>query len=156
MIKPTAILLDLDGTLFDDRHRLHLIQGDDFSDDVSQNNYEAYHQAMSRDRLHIFVKSITNNLSIAYGAKIIILTSRPIRWEKETREQLTKYNVLFHELIMRRDDDLRTSPIVKGEAVDILLNSYDITAALEDRDDVIEMFRRKGIFSLKPFGSINP
>jgi FMN phosphatase YigB (HAD superfamily) len=146
MMKPQAIILDLDGTLFDDSARRHLLD---------DKKFDEYHAELSLDPINVFVKAITNNLCMNYGYDIIIVTTRPIKYEKETKKQLLKANVLNKGLFMRQEGDDRTSPEIKADIIDALLTKYNIVGALDDRDDVIQEYQKRNIFSLKPIKGHN-
>lgn len=149
MIKPMAIVVDLDSTMFDDRHRLHLISHIPDGGGKSDEDFEAYHDRIEKDKVNYSVRAFCNNIAYMQGVKIIVVTARPEQYKERTINQLKKFNCKFDALIMRPKNDLQSSASLKKSIILMLMKHNNIIAALEDRDDVIRVYQKLGIETLK-------
>jgi len=135
------IIFDIDGTLADCSHRLHWIQN-------KPKNWKAFFAGMEHDA------PIKPTITIARGLwavhnSIIFCTGRPASHQVVTREWLT-HNVgcwaARSPLYMRRDGDHRPDFVVKEEHLaDMKKDGFDPKVAFEDRDQVVDMWRRNGL-----------
>ncbi len=135
------IIFDLDGTLADCQHRIHLVR------DKPKNHREFFKQCIN-DTLITDVARLSWNLSIMYS--IYLVSGRSDECRKETEEWLVKNHISRHykALYMRKQGDYRDDSIVKQE----ILNEYwpgerkkDIFAIFDDRDRVVAMWRANGL-----------
>lgn len=141
----TTIICDLDGTLADVSHRIHHVKTKGRKDWKS---FQAEENIM---------KDIPNlwclNLLIAMeraGYKIILVSGR---WEK-ARDVTIKWlrqNVPLKsfELFLRADGDFREDSIVKQEILDRNLRKDEILFVVEDRQQVVDMWRQNGLVCLQ-------
>lgn len=136
-----VILADLDGTLFDVSHRLHL---------AKQKRWDEFHEAMLGDSVN---EDVANFLSTAVGVgmTVIAVTGRNEHYRQSTLDQLKRngLSMAISELLMRPDGDLRSDAILKVEAVDIYFGGRTkalsrVAFALDDRDRVVEGYRDAG------------
>lgn len=137
----STIILDLDGTIADDRHRLYLITG-------TKPNYSEYHAACEHD-------PVMNRGLITLVSKkdysLLFITSRPEKYREQTWKWLLDAGfdtVLFDsDLLMRPDGDLRPSPVLKLALLEKSgVDPHEIVCAFDDRADVLQMYRdRLGI-----------
>jgi len=146
---PDIAIFDLDGCLFDDEHRLPLInmslEGDA--------RYEAYHADQHVDLVleagvSYLKKAAEQNLLVVF------LTARPIKYFEVTLSKLGRH---FHKLLdgrfplhMRPDGDKRTSVEFKRSKVrEIIAKAKDegreVVVAFDDRQDVVDMYREEGV-----------
>lgn len=124
---PRAWLVDIDGTLAKmssrspyDWHRVG-------EDDVNPAVYDALH-------------------SFAGQAEIILLSGRDGSCRAETEKWLADNGVPFDELHMRAAGDMRRDAIVKAELFDAHVRGrYNVVGVLDDRDQVVEMWRAMGL-----------
>ncbi len=137
-MKPKAIIVDLDGTLCDVRHRLHHIQGE-------KKDWEAFHSALLNDEvrqdvLQKLVKHQTN------GCLILLLTGRPHTYKDKTLGWLISLESLYFTLFMRKAGDKRTDTEVKAEIYETRIKDrFEVIKVYEDRPSVIRMWREKGL-----------
>ena len=116
-------VIDLDGTLFDERHRNHL---------AKEGNWDAYHAKHVADTCWPLVEEFVRDLSKDH--KIIYLTGRTEKFRRSTVMQLLGRNMPFSTsvsqnsedigkniLFMRADDDLRPSALYKSEVLEKFL-----------------------------------
>ncbi|EQA7786890.1 AAA family ATPase [Acinetobacter baumannii] len=133
--KPQAVIFDLDGTLANNDHR------DAF----------AYWKLID-DKPIEFVVNILK-LYEEMGYHIICVSGRNAgtkedhhKWEKLTQSWLAKHNIPYNELHMRAHDDRRKDDIVKEEIFRThIAHKYNVECAYDDRDRVVEMWRRIGV-----------
>jgi hypothetical protein len=134
-----CLILDLDGTISDCNHRMHLIEG-------SKKKWNEFFDGCTEDPLVLPVYDIVNKLS--EDLKVVIITSRPERNRNLTVDWLNKHNIKFENLLMRKNNDFRKSPVIKSELLDLTIdNNFEPVYAFEDRTDCAEMFMSRGVFT---------
>ena len=103
-------IVDLDGTLFDERHRNHL---------AKEGNWDNYHQAHKHDGRWPLIEEFVRELSKDH--EILFMTGRNEKYRASTARQLGELGIQSLDLIMRPDDDFRESSTFKAEALSIFL-----------------------------------
>ena len=133
-------LVDIDHTLSNAAVRDHLI---------NPNDWDGYHSASRGDVPIIPMRELVRAL---YGAnwQVILLTTRPEKWRQLTMIWLARHEIKFDELLMRPDDDERSTDDVK---MSLFRERFpDLTDCMpvlfDDRESVIKTFREAGITSL--------
>ncbi|CBX44487.1 putative kinase phosphatase [Erwinia phage phiEa1H] len=134
-----AIVFDLDGTLSDGAHRLHLLPK---LEDVGDNKaWDAFNLA-SKDDLPIQDNiDLCNILGLTH--RIVILTGRSEVAKDETLAWLDKHGVNYDNLIMRGQDDNRKDIAFKEAILKPLADH--ILCAFDDLEHVAEHIRSLGI-----------
>ncbi|OIP78302.1 MAG: hypothetical protein AUK48_01980 [Oscillatoriales cyanobacterium CG2_30_44_21] len=126
---PEAIICDLDGTI--------ALIGD-------RNPYDA--AKCELDRVNEPVRSILDRS----GKKIIFLSGRNDQFKPQTLDWLAKHHIRFDELHMRHSGDTRKDSIVKQEMYEqFILHKYNISFVLDDRDQVVRVWRDLGLTCLQ-------
>lgn len=122
---PRAIICDLDGTLA-----------------LLNNRTWTEEHLCESDVVNESVKSI---LTAFKETHYILLTSgRKDTCKKETERWLKKHNIGYRSLFMRKSDDNRRDAVVKWEMYDnFIKNAYYVEFVLDDRDQVVDMWRNK-------------
>ncbi len=133
-LKP-VVLIDVDGTLADVRHRLHHIRG-------GKKNWKAFFEASDRDTP--IASTVDRVRSLAQDHEIIIITGRPESYRARTLAWLKRHDIPFSDVFMRRDGDHRPDFVVKEEALRRWPKER-ITLVMEDRPPVCDMWRKHGI-----------
>jgi len=89
--------------------------------------------------------------SFEYGHKIVFLTGRSKECYSETFDWILKNVGKFQfSLLMREPKDFRPSTIVKKELYEnFVKRKYNVIFALDDKEDVCEMWRSLGIKALQ-------
>lgn len=146
-----CVIFDIDGTLSDVRHRLHYLEGEQkdwlgfFSDMIDDPPIESVvwlNQTLSR--------SCFENNEFA----VIIVTARPDDYRNETLEWLKKHSVYYNRMYMRNSGDFRADDIVKLEILQqILEDGYEPFLVIDDRPQVVDMWRSYGISTLQCFSN---
>lgn len=124
-----AIIVDIDGTL---AHGLH------------RGPYEF--EKCDEDLIDEIVRGIVVNEKDNLGTKIIVCSGRDSEWRKVTTEWLNKHHVPWDMLFMRPKGDRRKDCLVKEEILDNhIIEKYNVKYILEDRRQVTEMWRSRGL-----------
>jgi hypothetical protein len=132
----TYVIVDIDGTIADVRHRLHHIRGPE------EKNWKAFFDEMDRDEPISERLKQVQNLSSRH--RILIVTGRPEHYRQQTEQWLHRYRVPYEKLYMRKSGDHRPD----YEAKQIVLDEIDprqIVLAIDDRPPVCDMWERHGI-----------
>jgi len=86
----------------------------------------------------------------AQGRAVIIVTGRDARYLEQTREWLSKHGVPWDEIFCRAEGDARNDAVVKTEIYERSLKSrYNVRYAIDDRDRVVDAWRKLGILTLQ-------
>lgn len=134
------VLFDMDGTLADLSHRLHFVTS-------GNKDWDAFFKACPDDKPIVDVIAMLN-LMHELGFVILIVSGRSSVMKEETIAWLAKYKIPYHDLFMRGKKDHRPDWQTKQ---DILTNikmkylGHTIFCAFDDRDQVVDMWRRNGI-----------
>lgn len=135
-------LVDIDGTIADLSHRLHFIQ-------QKPADWDGFFAACPDDKP---IEQVLHTLKIlaTYGAELIFVSGRSDAIRQQTMNWLSDQFLGSYQLYMRKAGDHRTDDVVKSELVDEVLKAFhikesDISAAFEDRDQVVKMYRARGI-----------
>lgn len=156
MDKRNAIIFDIDGTLANLDHRLrHILK--------EPKDWDAFYSDMTKDKPIEPIRIVCGSLlalqyladSFGYEAKchVVFCTGRPETYRQETLSWLDKHllsgtiikpDVL--KLYMRKAGDYRPDAKVKEELLtQIKADGYEPILAFEDRERVVNMWRRNGI-----------
>lgn len=133
------VIFDLDGTLADGTHRLHLLPKDNYNETWA---WKPFNMACKDDAPIKDNIELCNALNRRYA--VIILTGRSDDAEKETRMWLQRHRVEFYQLIMRGKHDNRKDIVIKEEVLRAI-GLERILCAFDDSPAVIKHFRALGI-----------
>ena len=137
-----AIIVDLDGTLCDVQHRVHLVENEPV-------DWKKFHSSLVHDTMNDWCFQLIKAMS-SLGVEIILLTGRGEEYRQETETWLRKQSVKYKTLYMRRVKDERTDAIIKKEVyVEHVKNTYETLFVVEDRKSVVEMWREIGVTCLQ-------
>jgi hypothetical protein len=136
------IICDIDGTIADLTHRRKWVA-------EKPKNWKKFFADMSLDQPILPVISVIADL-YRVGNNIIFCSGRPDEWMSLTREWLEKqfgHNLGVNSpLYMRKTRDYRSDDIVKFELLQkIRADGYNPTIAFDDRQRVVDMWRKNGI-----------
>lgn len=145
MSKPKAIIFDIDGTLADVEHRRHFVDGSN-----GKKNFHAFYEAMGYDGVHEDIRDLYIMYCRTYKYIPIICTGRPEKYREVTRDWLWKYSIFSDRLLMRPDErGHEPDYLIKQDMLNDLKQDYDIKLAIDDRDQVVKMWRENGIRCLQ-------
>lgn len=133
------IVCDLDGTLFNEDHRVHLGIGGDW-----ENYFSLMHEDTPHDDVLITIRAMTG------PTQALLLTGRPEKLRCATEAMLAGIGVPYTQLLMRPDGDTTDSGLLKISTLEKFFGSKaavlsNVLFALEDRDKIVKAFRDYGI-----------
>ena len=134
------VICDIDGTIADCKHRLHYIYKN-----PEESDYERFYSQVQNDKP---IESVISEVKgmINDETAIIFVSSRPEKYRKQTVEWLNEhFGPLGEALLLRKAGDFRDANIVKEEIYEEHLKDLNIIKVFEDRLNIIEMWRRKGL-----------
>ncbi|MCC6156382.1 MAG: polynucleotide kinase [Candidatus Hydrogenedentes bacterium] len=130
-------LFDIDGTLADVSHRLHHIA-------KKPKDWDAFFAASADDKAIAHIRDLARDLSKV--ATVVFVSGRSDQVRAETEDWLEREVGLRGPLYMRKARDRRPDYIVKAELLERLLaDGYRPVMAFDDRDQVVKMWRARGI-----------
>jgi uncharacterized HAD superfamily protein len=133
------IICDLDGTLCNCNHRLHL---------ANQKNWDEFNELCTNDTVNSDIANILNNLW-SKETHIYLVTARDARFREQTKEWLRLNDILYDRLIMRDANDHRPDYVVKKEILDNEIDKSKVWFVLDDRNSVVDMWRKSGLRCLQ-------
>lgn len=145
-----CIIMDIDGTLSNAEHRLHLLPNStgDEGEPLS-NDWTPFLDAAVDDALNVEIRMLSNAI-YQTGRPVVICTGRNERYREATEAWLKKHTVHYDHLLMRREGDHRPDQVVKKEMLDhIRALGMEPVFAVEDRARVVKMWRDNGIRCLQ-------
>ena len=141
--RPTpAVIFDIDGTLADCTHRRHFVEG-------KKKDFNKFYDAMDKDTKNTVICMLCNMYKIN-DWHVILCTGRPEKYRGMTETWLKSYGIFYNELMMR-PNDRRFDPDheVKQTMLCEILKTREVYAAVDDRQQVVDMWRRNGITCLQ-------
>lgn len=141
-MKPNAII-DLDGTCSNAEPRKHLIDGS------QEKDWARFYDLCGEDQPHKDIRELVKMIRDR-GCYITYLTGRVERVRQQTVSWLLHHGFPEGNLHMRPDGDTRQDCIVKAEMADRLgLKPENTFLVLDDRDQVVKMWRERGFRCLQ-------
>lgn len=138
-----TVIFDLDGTLANIEHRVHHVRG-------GNRRWDLFHAECVNDTPIGPVVSFLQLIQEAQRWKIILVSGRSDIVRTETETWLRDNFIYYNELIMRKDGDYTPDDKLKEQILDNLLASgHDILFTVDDRQRVVDMWRRRGIVCLQ-------
>ena len=129
------ILMDLDGTIADDRWRRKMVRTGIV--DLLE-RYHAYHSLSAFD-------SLVNAGLLRTEHELVITTARPAHYEAVTKEWLGRNGVRWRRLLMRPYCCYVRSWELKQQQVQELKRTAVIAGAYDDNEAIVAMYRQLGI-----------
>lgn len=141
-----CVIMDIDGTLSNADHRVHLIRG--HGKPTEAPNWEAFLAAAVDDTPNAEIVTLNNKM--AENFPVIIVTGRSEVQEEMTVAWLAKHGIDYDKLFMRPAGDRRSDTVIKLEILnEIRAMGYEPMFAVEDRASVTAMWRSQGIRCLQ-------
>lgn len=133
---PYAIISDLDGTLASLEGR------DPFNGKLSLND-------ILNDPVANILEVYDNQT--LYNISLILISGREEKYREITEKWLKKNGINHYSaLYLRQNGDYRKDSLIKKEIYEKYINGkYDVLFVLEDRDQVVKMWRSLGITCLQ-------
>ena len=125
------ILCDIDGTIANNDHRQHFLEG--------KKDWDGFFSELINDLpIHSIIEMV--NKEHNNGKEIIFLTGRPERYRYSTTLWLKEYFNFELKILMRKDNDQNNKLIVKKEIFEenFLLNEIDYI--IDNDRDLLDMW----------------
>jgi len=138
------IVCDLDGTLANCEHRVHHVRN-------KPKNWSAFYAGVREDEVNGAVLHVLDKFLCYEGGtyNVIFCSGRPERCREDTIWWLREVAHIWHppvmQLLMRKDGDHRADYIVKQEILDNNIPKDRVLFVLDDRQQVVDMWRRNGL-----------
>lgn len=144
-----ALIVDLDGTIADDRHRRCFLDVEKWG----KREFDKYYEAMDKDDVFKWCRDLVR-LYLEKRYCIIFITGRPEDYRQKTVQWLFAKVGLnpdtHYKLYMRPKDCYRPDTELKAEAYEEhVKGKYDVEFVLDDRTRVVEMWRQLGLVCLQ-------
>ena len=132
------ILCDIDGTLAKIGDRAKILE----KDELTEKDYDEFNARSATSSCIQDIANIVRNLKDA-ETKIYLITAREKKWKKITQHWLRLNEIPYDNLLMRNDGDKNSDADVKLKIVKEYVNPKRVWFVLEDRDDVVQMYREE-------------
>ena len=130
--------VDLDNCISDDKWRWELF---DLHLPIINERYQRYHEACESD---LYQNSFIIR-ELAQKASIIIATARPESVRIKTQRWLNRWRVPHIRLLMRPNNDHRSSIPLKRDMLRSLPEGFKVRYAIDDRIDILDMYADEGV-----------
>lgn len=143
-----CIIVDIDGTIADATHRLHLLPAPspDGTFDPKAPTWGDFYKDAHLDSPIDEIVRIIHGMDVP----VIICTGRDESNRMVTEAWLETHGVPYLHLMMRAAGDRRQDDLIKKDMLDKILEmGYKPLFALEDRSRVVKMWRANGIRTLQ-------
>ena len=138
-----TVIFDIDGTLADIEHRRGFLDG-------NRPDWRRFNAAMGEDAPNLPIVNLYRVLWASGVYDLQIVTGRNEAFRKVTETWLTWNEIPFNRVLMRADKDQRPDNIIKGEIfAQLLAEGRDIAFAVDDRQQVVDMWRANGVACLQ-------
>lgn len=142
-----TIIFDIDGTLANLDHRLHLVNG-------PKKDWPEFLARVKDDlpiEQTIFLNNLLNEYTLKYDEFDIVLSSgRSENERKDTEEWLAENGVYYDKLYMRAAGDTRADYVVKLEMLaQMRADGREPWLVFDDRESVVAAWREAGLFVLQ-------
>lgn len=139
----SVVIFDLDGTLANIEHRRIHLSG-------SSPDWKAFNSEMGNDTPNTAIVDLYKSLWSTNKYKLIIVSGRSDEFRPFTVQWLTWNEIPFNELIMRDRHDFSQDYMVKEKILNkIRSRGEEIAFVVDDRQQVVDMWRRNGITCLQ-------
>ena len=144
-MKKKAIIVDLDGTLCDTKHRQHHME-------QKPKNWKAFYGGISKDKPNEWCLELIRAMSDY--VTIFFVSGRPDDYRPQTIEWLKKWvtpsEFEAQILLMRKSGDFRQDAIIKTEIYrQHIETDFDVLFCVDDRQQVVDAWRELGLTCLQ-------
>lgn len=138
-----TVIFDLDGTLADiKKRRKHL--------DKEVPDWKSFNNGMEDDIPNKPIVGLYRTLWESGSYDLIIVSGRSEEYRKFTEQWLSWNHIPYKKLIMRKKNDFRSDDSIKEDILkNIQSNGHNIVFVVDDRQKVVNMWRRNGITCLQ-------
>jgi phosphoglycolate phosphatase-like HAD superfamily hydrolase len=130
-------IFDLDGTICDCSHRIHLIQ-------QSPKDWDTFFSRCHLDAPIPHIIEMARRLNVT--TQIVFVSGRSDQCRTETKIWLRQHGLPSTNLYMRKEGDHRDDDVIKIELLnDLRADGFEPIMAFDDRDRVVAAWRAAGI-----------
>ncbi len=145
-----AVIFDVDGTLAKCDHRLHHLDGE-------VKDWDSFFACQDKDTpiegivwLNQMLASASNEMASGHEFACLIVTARPEQYRAVTEQWIDTHQIWWYHVYMRKEGDFRPDDLVKADILnEILADGYEPFLVIDDRPQVVEMWRSFGITTLQ-------
>lgn len=99
---------------------------------------------VGEDDVNVPVASLARAL-VATGVAVLVVSGRDAVCRPETEAWLDRHGIRYNGLYMRPRGDQRRDATVKREILEVIGEDYAVVGVLDDRDQVVKMWRAAGL-----------
>jgi hypothetical protein len=138
------ILCDIDGTAADITHRRHFVEN-------KPKRWDKFYDAMIYDTPNMWCAYLLQAV-IYDGHEIVFISGRPDNYREQTETWLKKFypfcadNLIVH---MRPANNTEPDYVIKERTYDAEFANKDVLFVIDDRQQVVDMWRRRGLTVLQ-------
>jgi len=136
MSEKKIVICDIDGTIANNDHRQHFLEG--------KKDWDGFFSELYKDKPIFEIIDKVNSLENE-GHKIYFLTGRPEKYKLQTKDWLKKYFTFDLELLMRNNSDRRNKIEIKKELFQTYLSSFEIKVIFENDPNLICLWKKLGL-----------
>ena len=142
-IRRWCVICDIDGTLANNTHRSHFVEG------PGKKDWKAFFDDMDLDTPFDPVVTTFHALQQA-GLTGILCSGRPADYREITEAWLRRHYIGYERLYTRAAGDHRSDTVVKLELLaQIRTDGFEPHVVIDDRASVVAMWRSQGLVCLQ-------
>ena len=140
----TAVIVDIDGTVANLDHRLHYVKGE-------KKDWRTFLSKCDQDLPKHDIYMIAEAFCDVTGSHLVFCSGRGQEYQDKTKTWLAMNKMDYDNLFMRQERDYRQDNIIKEQILDfeILTRYTEVLAVFDDRDQVVKMWRDRGLTCLQ-------
>ncbi len=138
-MKKNIVLCDIDGTIANNDHRQHFLEG--------KKDWDGFFSELINDEPIYNVISLVND-EYKKGNKIIFLTGRPERYRYSSTLWLKNYFKFKINLLMRENNDKNNKLKVKKQIFETNFSPDEILYCIDNDHDLLRQWNKIGIKTL--------
>jgi len=133
MSEKKIVICDIDGTIANNDHRQHFLEG--------KKDWDGFFSELLRDKpIYSIIEKVKNLHSD--GKNIAFITGRPDRYRAETVKWLNLYFEFEYLLLMRKNNDKRNKLMIKKELFENNFSTSEIVCCFENDRELIKLWKQ--------------
>ena len=133
MSEKKIVICDIDGTIANNDHRQHFLEG--------KKDWDGFFSELLRDKPMYSIIEKVKNLHFD-GKNIAFITGRPDRYRAETVKWLNLYFEFEYLLLMRKNNDKRNKLMIKKELFENNFSPSEIVCCFENDRELIKLWKQ--------------
>lgn len=130
------ILCDIDGTVANNDHRQHFLEG--------KKDWDGFFSELINDLpINSIIKML--NTEVRKGNEVIFITGRPERYKYSTNLWLKENFSFDYDLFMRKDRDQRNKLIIKKEIFNEYCKNLNIILCIDNDEELLKQWEELGL-----------